>query len=124
MFVQPFGVGGPGGGPRILRTLIRAVPLDALSVCASPEAPPRTDVVEERHTGSRPRLGRLEHTRLAPSLTALDVAYGRRLARNLRGTAVQWRAPALHSGAPPPAFLPGVPASPGAPPALPPFVPR
>ena len=97
LFVQPFGVGGPGGGPRILRTLLRSVPLDALSVCTSPEAPPPTDVVEERHSASRPRLGRLEHTRLAPSLTALDVAYERRLARNLRGAAVAWRAQAVHS---------------------------
>jgi Glycosyl transferase 4-like domain len=97
LFVQPFGVGGPGGGPRILRTLIQAVPHDVLSVCTSPEAPPRTDVVDERHFSSRPRLGRLEHTRLAPSLTALAVPCQRRLARNLRETAVEWRAEAVHS---------------------------
>jgi hypothetical protein len=97
LFVQPFGIGGPGGGPRILRSLIQAVPLDAMSVCTSPDPPPPTDIVEERHTRSRPGLGRLEHTRLAPSLTALDVAFQRRLARNLRRTAVEWGAQAVHS---------------------------
>jgi glycosyltransferase involved in cell wall biosynthesis len=97
LFVQPFGVGGPGGGPRILRTLIRAASLDALSVCTSPDVPPRTDLVEERHLRSRPALGSFEHTRLAPSLAALDTAYQRRLARNLRAAAVEWRAEAVHS---------------------------
>ena len=80
-----------------MRTLIRAASLDALSVCTSPEAPARTDLVEERHTSARPWLGRLEHTRLAPSLSALGVAYQRRLERNLRGAAVEWGAQAVHS---------------------------
>jgi hypothetical protein len=97
LFVQPFGVGGPGGGPQILRTLIRSASLDALSVCTSPEAPPGTDLVEERHLRSRPSMGRLEHTRLAPGLTGLDVAYQRRFARDLRDAAMEWRAQAVHS---------------------------
>jgi hypothetical protein len=96
LFVQPFGVGGPGGGPRVLRTLIRASSVDALSVCTSPEAPPCTDLVEERHVRSRPAVGRLEHTRLAPGLGALDVPAQRSLARTLRRTAVQWGAQAVH----------------------------
>lgn len=97
MFVQPFGVGGPGGGPRILRTLLRAGSLDALSVCTSPVPPAATDVVEERHLPSRPALGRLEHTRLAPALTALEVPCERGLARDLHEAAVEWRAEAVHS---------------------------
>jgi hypothetical protein len=77
--------------------LIRGASLDAVSVCTSPEAPPGTDLVEERHFRSRPRLGRLERTRLAPSLTAFDVAFQRRLGRELRGAAVEWRVQAVHS---------------------------
>jgi len=42
-------------------------------------------------------MGRIEHTRLAPSLTAFDVAYQRRFARNLREAAVEWDAEAVHS---------------------------
>jgi glycosyltransferase involved in cell wall biosynthesis len=97
LFVQPFGVGGPGGGPRILRTLIRGASLDALSVSTSPEEAAPTDLVEERHCRSRPWFGQLEHTRLAPSLTALQVPFQRRLARDLRAAAMEWRAEAVHS---------------------------
>jgi hypothetical protein len=68
-----------------------------LSACTSPEAPPETELVEERHFRSRPRLGRLERTRLAPWLTAIDVAFQRRLARALRGAAVEGRVQAVHS---------------------------
>lgn len=71
--------------------------LDVVSVCTSPEAPPPTDLVEELHSGSRPWLGRIEHTRLAPALGALDLAYQRRLAGDVRAAAANWGAEAVHS---------------------------
>src|SRR4051812_6577587 len=97
LFVQPFGIGGPGGGARILRTLIRAARVEAVSVCTCPEDPPRTDLAEERHFRSRPALGRLEHTRLAPGLGALEIAFERGLARKLTDAAGEWRPAAVHS---------------------------
>jgi hypothetical protein len=97
LFVQPFGIGGPGGGARILRTLIGAAPLDALSICTSPEPPPSTDVVEERHVPGRPALGRLERTRIAPALTALEPIAARSLTREVRDAAVEVHAEAVHA---------------------------
>ncbi len=77
--------------------LTGAASVDALSVCTSPDQPPPADRVEERHSPSRPRLGRVEHTRLAPALSALELPYQRRLARDVQAAAVDWRAEAVHS---------------------------
>ncbi|MEO5720559.1 MAG: glycosyltransferase [Chthoniobacterales bacterium] len=62
-FVQPFSVGSPGGGPRILRALLDGAPLAARSICTSLEKPPAWK--DEIHLPSRPFFGRIEYTRLA-----------------------------------------------------------
>ena len=74
VFVQPAGLSSPGGGPRILRALLREAPLPFLSVCTSPAPPPRTEVGAETHLPSRRRYGRLESTRFARWLGLAELA--------------------------------------------------
>lgn len=65
IFVQPFGLSSPGGGPRILRALLQDAPIPFLSVCTSTQPPPSTGIGPEHHVAVRPNFGRLESTRLA-----------------------------------------------------------
>lgn len=68
IFVQAFGLHTAGGGPRILRALLRDAPADCVSVSSLPEAPPPTDVAPEVHIPIRPHFGRIERTRFAGHL--------------------------------------------------------
>ena len=68
MFFQPFGLQSPGGGPRILRSLITGKAADVQSVCTSPRPPPATSLGQEWHIPSRPDLSRFERTRFTPWL--------------------------------------------------------
>ena len=61
-FVQPFGLRSPGGGPRILRALLRSAPVEYLSVCTSVAVPPLAP--HEVHLPPRRPAGRLDQTRL------------------------------------------------------------
>lgn len=63
VFVQPFAVQSPGGGPRILRALLEEAPIAWRSICTSPETPPVWQ--NEIHLPSRPFFGRIEYTRFA-----------------------------------------------------------
>lgn len=81
--VQPFGVGAPGGGPRILSALFADPPRRVVCVCTGTTAPPPADGLEEVWLASRPRLGRLERTRLAGLLGAVDWPLSGRLARRI-----------------------------------------
>jgi glycosyltransferase involved in cell wall biosynthesis len=64
LFVQPFGLGSPGGGARILRALLPAGPVHWTSVCTSPEPPEMIDSAREVHLPLRPYFGRIERSRL------------------------------------------------------------
>lgn len=95
LFVQPFSVGSPGGGARILRALLDEAPIAAQSACCSPETPKpwRNEV----HVRTRPSWGRIEHSRLAwlpKSSTSLFAASFR---RRLRKLCRQTSARAIHA---------------------------
>lgn len=69
LFVQPFSLGSPGGGARILRGLLGQAPLEWHSVCSSPQRPKPWP--NETHLRSRPFWGKIETSRLArlPQMT-------------------------------------------------------
>lgn len=69
--VQPFGIHSPGGGPRILRSLLANAPEPFVSVCTSLRRPDDFDTSCEVHLPIRPYLGRVEHTRLSRPLSVL-----------------------------------------------------
>jgi glycosyltransferase involved in cell wall biosynthesis len=84
VFVQPFSIGSPGGGARILRALTEEAPVAWQSICCSPEKPKRWR--NEMHVRTRPSWGRIEHSRLASlpkSSTRLFAASFRRRLRKL-----------------------------------------
>ena len=70
LFVQPFSLDSPGGGPRILRALLEHAPFAWHSVCATPERPEARP--NETYLRSRPSWGRIERSRFAaiPNATA------------------------------------------------------
>jgi glycosyltransferase involved in cell wall biosynthesis len=94
--VQPFGLGSPGGGPRILRMLVESAPMPTLSVCTSPSRPPPDAPVPERHLPARPALGRLETTRANAYLGALELACGPALARRLESLFMEHEVSVVH----------------------------
>ena len=75
--VQPFSIGGHGGGPRIMRSLLAAAPLSVLAVETGPRRGAQVGDggdVPEIHLPIRPSLGRLESTRAHRVLGVLDIA--------------------------------------------------
>ena len=94
VFTQPFSLASAGGGPRILRSLLKDAPLPTLAVCT---APPSQCHDSELQVPLRPNFGRIERTRfnaLAHSLTPL---FRRRFARRLEKVVTNTRARAIHS---------------------------
>ncbi len=94
VFTQPFSLVSPGGGPRILRSLLKDAPVPTLAVCT---APPRQCHDSELQVPLRPNLGRIERTRfnaLAHSITPL---FRRRFARRLEEVVTDAHARAIHS---------------------------
>ncbi|MEM1126734.1 MAG: glycosyltransferase [Bacteroidota bacterium] len=101
-FVQPFGLMAAGGGPRILRALLldRAPPSPCLSVCTKPRAPRHAVVnqhVSEVHLPRRPAFGRLDHSRLAGSISHLDQWLAHRFRRRLLDLCRTRRVQAIHA---------------------------
>lgn len=94
--VQPFGIAAPGGGPRILRALFQGADHPVLNVCTSPAPPVAAAGFEEIHLPRRPRLGRLESTRVNRALPALDLAMGNRFVRSLAAVCGDAGATAVH----------------------------
>jgi hypothetical protein len=72
LFVQPFGLGSPGGGSRILRALLENAPASWLSVATTPEPIPSSPFGQELQVTGRPYFGSLEKTRLAGWFNQLD----------------------------------------------------
>ena len=88
-FIQAFGLGGSGGGSRILRSLVAGSAGHFQSICTSPGRPAPTSLGPEWHVPSRPYLGRFEATRITPWLDHLfrgawEPVYRRRLYARLR----------------------------------------
>jgi glycosyltransferase involved in cell wall biosynthesis len=66
LFVQPFGIAGSGGGgPRILTSMVRGQPFEALSINCHQGRTRSVDWIEQRHVPLRPSLGRIDRTRFA-----------------------------------------------------------
>jgi glycosyltransferase involved in cell wall biosynthesis len=83
LFVQPFGLGSPGGGSRILRALLENAPTAWLSVAATPEPTPASPFGQEIQETGRPHFGRLERTRFAHWFNHLDGWAGSKLEKKL-----------------------------------------
>jgi hypothetical protein len=97
LFVQPFGLGSPGGGSRILRALLENAPARWLSLAATPEPIPPPPVGEELQVTGRPSFGRLERSRLANWFRYLDGWAGSRLETKLKEIFKQNGVTAVHA---------------------------
>jgi len=71
-FIQPFGLQGYGGGPRLLRSLLDCEHPPTISIATIPAEIATPTPIPEYNLPVRPRLGRLERTRFASELTRLD----------------------------------------------------
>jgi glycosyltransferase involved in cell wall biosynthesis len=95
LFVQPFSIGSPGGGARILRALLDEAPIGWTSVCTSPEQP--RSWPNELHLPSRPSWGRIEHSRLASLPRITGSLFTPRFRRELQRCATRTGARAIHA---------------------------
>jgi glycosyltransferase involved in cell wall biosynthesis len=94
LFVQPFSLGSPSGGARILRALVERAPLAWQSVCASPT---RSGVwPNEIYLRSRPWWGRIERSRFAGIPNATATFFAPIFQKRLRRLCVKLRAFAIH----------------------------
>lgn len=83
-FVQPFGLHAPGGGPRILRTLLKRAPEKTLSVCTTPGSPPDAGDFDEIHLPSRPLLRPFEVGAAQRASGLADLVWAPSFRRRLR----------------------------------------
>ena len=97
VFLQPFALSSAGGGPRVLRSLLKNAPVPWTSICTSPQVPPPPEFGEEIHLPTRPSFGRLERTRFAWIPEKLDPLFAGRLERRLEAACRRIGATALHS---------------------------
>jgi glycosyltransferase involved in cell wall biosynthesis len=94
VFLQPFSLGSPGGGPRILRALLERAPFSWHSVCASPKRlKARPD---ETYLRSRPWWGRIERSRFAGIANATGSFFAPIFQKRLKQLCVRLRAFAIH----------------------------
>ncbi len=96
VFVQPYGLNSPGGGPRIFRSLLQDAPVPCLSVCTSPQSPPQTAIAPEIHLPVRPHLGRLESTRLSRYFYPIEASLARRFEDRLTQVCLDHKATGIH----------------------------
>jgi glycosyltransferase involved in cell wall biosynthesis len=94
LFVQPFSLGSPGGGARILRALLERAPLAWQSVCASPRKPRVWP--NETYLRTRPFWGRIEHSRFAGIPNATAPFFAPLFRRRLKQLCLKLRARAIH----------------------------
>jgi hypothetical protein len=95
--VQAFSLYGPGGGPRILRSLLEGGPWRTISVVAGPLPPSHAGAIPEYHLSTRPTFGRLERTRIHRTLHSLELAYVRSLSARLDEMVGLHSVSAIHS---------------------------
>jgi glycosyltransferase involved in cell wall biosynthesis len=94
LFVQPFSLGSPGGGPRILRALLERAPFAWHSVCATPEKPrPRP---KETYLRTRPFWRRIERSRFAAIPNITWPLFAPLFRKRLRQLCLKLRARAIH----------------------------
>ena len=94
LFVQPFSLGSPGGGPRILRALLERAPFAWHSVCATPERPEARP--NETYLRSRPSWGRIERSRFAAIPNATAPFFAPLFRKRLKQLCGRVRASAIH----------------------------
>ena len=95
VFVQPFSIGSPGGGARILRALLEQAPAAWQSICCSPEQPKPWR--NELHVRTRPSWGRVERSRLASLPNSSTRLFAASFRRRLRSACQQLGARAIHA---------------------------
>ena len=95
--VQSFGLGSPGGGPRILRALYGDAPLAVLNVATGPRTPAPAAGHDQIHLALRPALGRVEGSRLMPLCSALDLPLAPLLCRRLTRLGARRGARGVHA---------------------------
>lgn len=93
VFTQPFSLAAAGGGPRILRSLLKDAPVPTLVVCT---APGRCDGFE-LHVPQRPGFGRIERTRFNGLAHSVAPLFRRGFVRRLEKVIRNSRARAIHS---------------------------
>jgi hypothetical protein len=94
-FVQPFGIGSPGGGPRILRALLKDAPVEWKSFVTGNIVPP-PPFGTEMHLPSRPFFGRIERSRMRPLLEKIAPFFEKRFQRRLEKELNAFRATGVH----------------------------
>jgi glycosyltransferase involved in cell wall biosynthesis len=97
IFTQPFSAAAAGGGPRILRSLLKDAPVPTLCVCTAPSSRPLKHPGAELQLPMRPSLGRIERTRFNALAHALTPLFRRRFAKRLENIFVSSHACAIHS---------------------------
>ena len=97
VFLQPFGLGTVGGGPRILRALLQDAPVPWTSVACSPSLPQGTPFGQEVHIPTRPSFGRLERSRLHPWCQSLEPIFAGMFRRRLQAVCQERDTVAIHS---------------------------
>jgi glycosyltransferase involved in cell wall biosynthesis len=96
VFIQNFGLSGPGGGARILRSAFMQAPVSVRSICTG--FPHQISPLEggEEYVPRRPFFGALERTRFAGLFALTEVLFARRLERGLRHRLQLLEARAVH----------------------------
>ncbi len=96
-FIQPFGLSSPGGGPRILRSLLKGTSQPFMSICTGVDSPPKTRAGKEIHLPVRPNFYRLERSRLGKYLGAILPFYAESFKQRLEETLLQNQVSAIHA---------------------------
>ena len=96
LFVQPFALGGTGGGSRILRALLQDSPASWFLACTSPERPPIIDPAREVHLPIRPYFGKIERTRWAYLPGYVTPLFERQFVRHLEQLCRKHAVGAIH----------------------------
>jgi glycosyltransferase involved in cell wall biosynthesis len=95
-FVQPFGLYGLGGGPKILRALLQTNHAPVLSVNTGLRGGPTSSETQEIHVPKRPPLGRLDRTRFYSRLGVVDGMYRPLFKKQLRRVLLANQVKVLH----------------------------
>lgn len=83
-FIQPYGLQGPAGGPKLLRALFQAEHPPVLSINTGYSAAPPPPATKEIHMKLRPTFGRIERTRFHGSFGVFDRVFRPRFEHRLR----------------------------------------
>jgi hypothetical protein len=81
--IQPYGLKGYGGGPRLMRSLLDCDHPPAICIATLPAEIVEPTPIPEFNLPVRPQLGRLERTRFSHQLTRLDPYFSRQFEKKL-----------------------------------------